>query len=47
MGILSTFIFICIVIQIRKLHVGIVLLPDIVDHPRCGVRRHRGDELKI
>ena len=47
MGVLSAFGFICIVIQIRKLHVGIILLPDVVDHPRCGVSRHRVDQVKI
>ena len=40
-GVLLAFRPICIVIQIHELHVGVILLPDVVDHPRCSVRRHR------
>lgn len=47
MGILLAFRSIRVVIQIRELHVGIILLPDVVDHPRCGVRCHRVYQIKI
>ena len=47
MGVLSAFGFICIVIQICELHVGIILLPDVVDHPGCSVRRHRVNQVEI
>ena len=47
MGVLLAFRSICVVIQIRELHVGVILLPDVVDHPRCRVRRHRVYQIKV
>ena len=47
MGVFSAFGFICIIIQICELHVDVILLPDVVDHPGCSVRCHRVYQIKI
>ena len=47
MGVLLAFRSFWIIVQIRELHICIILLPDVVDHPRCGVRRHRIYQIEI